>query len=282
MSHALEKSEEYGHTMERLESLKRISGSGSEYWFAREIQPILGYDKWQNFENVMRRAEDAMRGTGIDPSHHLTEISKQSEAGNGASQTVKDFFLSRGACYLIAMNGNPHKPEIAAAQAYFAAQTRARELENQQSEDEKRIEEREKVRDSFKAASGAAQDAGVSGKRQPLFHNARYEGLYGLTSTEYRKAKGVGKDNPFDRMGRLELSANDFQMNLAAEKLNKDGIKGEAAAISANKAVAERVRRTMLDSGVTPEHLPIEEPIKNVVKRVEAEKKSKALSRPNA
>jgi DNA-damage-inducible protein D len=171
------------------------------------------------------------------------------------------------------MNGDPTKAEIAAAQAYFVVQTHRMEQQDALSEDEKRLGEREKVTHSFKAASSAAQNAGVSGPKQGLFHNARYEGLYGMTSTQYRERKGVGSDNPFDRMGLLELSANDFQMNLAAEKIEKDKLMGEAAAIGTNKKIAASVRKTMLDNGVVPEDLPIEEPIKQVQKRVKAAKK---------
>lgn len=269
---------EFQHTMQRLENAKHISKSGSEFWFAKEIMRILGYEKWQNFENVIQRAADSMRANAVDPSHHITETSKQMASGNGAIQSVKDFFLSRGACYLIAMNGDPSKSQIAAAQSYFAVQTRAREVEQYLSADEKRLEEREKVTASFKAASAAAKSAGVSNSKQGLFHSARYEGLYGMTSTEYRQAKGVGKDNPFDRMGRLELSANDFQMNLAAETIEKEKIKGESSAIEKNKNVARRVRQTMLESGVYPEKLPIEEPIKEVKKRVAAKANPASIS----
>lgn len=268
----------FEHTMQRLEGAKHTSKSGAEFWFAKEIMGLLGYKNWQNFENVVQRASDSMRANGLDPSHHITETSKPVTSGKGATQAVRDFFLSRGACYLIAMNGDPSKAEIAAAQAYFAVQTRAREVEQHRSAVEKRLEVREKVTVSFKAASAAAKNAGVSNSKQGLFHSARYEGLYGMTSTEYRQAKGVGADNPFDRMGRLELSANDFQMNLAAETIEKEKVRGESEAIEKNKKIAQRVRQTMLQSGVYPESLPIEEPIKEVKKRVASKAEPAAIS----
>ena len=265
----------YHDTMARLENLRRVSGGGSEYWFAREIQPVLGYSEWRNFNNVVERAAASMRSNEIMPSHHIVETTRLMELGKGAMREERDFFLSRAACYLIAMNGDPSKPEIAAAQAYFAVQTRAREVQSSAAEDEKRLELREKVKESFKAASGAAKQAGVTNPKQPIFHDARYRGLYGMSAREMKSAKGMKlSDNPFDHMGALELSANDFQMNLATETIQKEGIRGESRVIRKNEEVAKKVRQTMIDSGSRPpEELPLAEPIKNVAKRVKSKKK---------
>lgn len=263
----------YRSTIERLEAVRRQGSNGQEYWMAREIHSVLGYLVWDKFDPVIARAAASLAANKIDPSHHIAQTSKMMEVGMGGKREGVDYFLSRAACRLIAMNGDPSKAEIAAAQAYFVVQTHRMEQQDAQSNDEKRLEEREKVTHSFKAASSAAKNAGVPGPKQGLFHNARYEGLYGMTSTQYRERKGVGSDNPFDRMGLLELSANDFQMNLAAEKIEKEKIRGETAAIGTNKKIAQRVRQTMLDSGVVPENLPIEEPIKEVQKRLKAAQK---------
>lgn len=273
MAQGIELHASYMHTINCLEAVKRQSAQGIEFWMARDINILLGYPTWREFEAVIDRARNAMTSNGIDPSHQVVLTHKLMEVGGGAQKQGDDYFLTRGACRLIAMNGDPSKPEIAGAQAYFVVQTHRMELSDAMSEDQKRLEEREKVTHSFKAVSSAAKEAGVVGADQGLFHSARYEGLYGMTSSQYRSKKGVGSDNPFDRMGVLELSANDFQMNLAAEKLKKDNVRGRTSAIQANKIVAKRVRQTMLDSGVTPEHLPIEEPIREVQKRVKAEQK---------
>lgn len=265
----------YRSTMSRLESLKRMTSRGVEYWFAREIQEVLGYAKWENFENVMERTRASMRANDVSPSHHIAETGKMMEIGRGGRRNNRDYFLTRAACYLIAMNGNPTKPEIAAAQAYFAVQTRARELEKQASDDMKRLEMREKVKESFKAVSGEAQKAGVANSRQPIFHDARYKGLYGMSRRKMMAEKGMKpRDNPLDRMGALELSANDFQMHLAAETIREEGIRGELNAIQKNREVAKKVRDTMIDSGSRPpEELPAEEPIKKLEKRLKSRKK---------
>ena len=188
----------YHDTMARLESLRRVSRSGTEYWSAREIQKVLGYSEWRSFNGVVDRARSSMEANGILPSHHIVEATKMMEVGKGAMRQNRDFFLSRAACYLIAMNGEPSKPEIAAAQAYFTLQTRAREVES--AEDEKRLELREKVKKSFKA--GVAKQAGVANSKQPIFQRSFMGCL---------PAKGLNF-NAFDRMGALELSANDFRI----------------------------------------------------------------------
>lgn len=271
---------EYQSTMSRLEGAKRTSSRGTDFWFAREIQELLGYDDWRNFAGVVERAATSLQSAGVSPSHHIVETTTMMGVGKSAQRRAADFFLSRAACYLIAMNGDPAKVEIAAAQAYFAVTTRAKEVEDEIGPDEKRLELREKVTDSFKAVSRAAHNAGVPSPKLGVFHDARYQGLYGASRRDVMRSKGLGeKDNPFDRMGALELSANDFQMNLAAETMRSEGIKGEAAAIRKNKQVAEKVRKTMIDSGSPPpEELPVAEPIKNVRKRLAAKADKRGIT----
>jgi DNA-damage-inducible protein D len=143
MSHALPELPEYRHTMRRLEAMRKQTPSGSEYWLAREVQQALGYATWENFDGVVGRAATSFEQNGIAPSHHIADTTKMVAIGSEARRVVRDYFLSRAACYLIAMNGDPAKPEIAAAQAYFAVRTRASEIAEERSEDEKRLELRE-------------------------------------------------------------------------------------------------------------------------------------------
>ncbi|MBV9114682.1 MAG: DNA damage-inducible protein D [Hyphomicrobiales bacterium] len=265
---------EYGHTMERLEAARRVSKSGVEYWTAREMSPILGYPVWSKFEPVLERARAAMESNGIDSSHHIAQTGKMVELGSGSERRVIDYFITRAACYLIAMNGDPSKAEIAAAQAYFAVQTRRMEIEDTLAADEKRLELREKVSRSHRRVSKIAQEAGVRSKMQGVFHDARYTGLYNMSLRSVKAKKGLRDDEQlYDRAGPLELSANDFQMNLAADVITRDHIKGEQRAIATNRTVGLRVRRAMTDSGATmPEDLALEPPIKEIVKRVKAQK----------
>lgn len=276
MASDLPEDPQYRHTMERLEGMRRQTQSGSEYWLAREIQQVLGYVNWANFDGVISRAGISLSQNGINPSQHIVETSSMVAVGSEARREVRDYFLSRPACYLIAMNGDPSKPQIAGAQAYFAVRTRSSELAEERSEDEKRLELRAKVTKSFKVVSGVAQEAGVPSKKQALFHDARYHGMYGMSGRDLKHTRNLDqKENIFDRMGPLELSANEFQMNLAAETIRDENVKGESRAISKNKEIAQRVRKTMIDSGsLPPEKLPTAEPIKQVEKRVKLKQKS--------
>ncbi len=275
MGQELANTPEYRGTMDRLEAVKRTSGTGADFWMAREVHTLLGYPVFDKFLPVIERARDALRGDGIEPSHHIAQTSKLMGAGKGAQREGVDFFLSRAACYLVAMNGNPGKPEIAAAQRYFASRTRQAEEADAAAEDAKRLELREKVGESFRVVSGVAHDAGVANHRQALFHDARYQGLYGMSHKEVRAMKGLAeKDILFDRAGTLELSAHDFQMQAAANAIRRENVRGEARVIAKNKEVATKVRNVMKDSGAQlPEHLTLVDPIKNVRQRLRQQAK---------
>ena len=273
----------YKPTMERLEALKRTSERGVDYWMARDIGVPLGYEVWARFEPVVLRAGAAMQASGIDPSHHIVQTDKMMERGKGARVAGRDYFLTRAACYLIAMNGDGTKPEIAAAQLYFAVRTRQAELAAALAEDEKRLELRDKVAGSMRRVSGVAHAAGVTSARQGLFHEQRYRGLYNAPSAAVKIGKGLSPaENLFDRAVPLELSAHDFQMNLAADIISKEHVRGEAAAVTRNLDVARHVRRTIEQSGGTlPEDLPLVEHIKVVRKRVTG-RKTRAIRPPPA
>jgi len=197
----------YRSTMEKLEALRRKTQSGRDYWHAREIGPVLGYPTWREFESVIVRAIAAATGVELDPAKHFVPTLKMLEVGGGGMREGDDYFLSRPAAYLIAMNGDPSKPEIAAAQAYFTIQTRRMELEDQKVRDEKRLEAREKVTAAVKRVSGVAKAAGVRSEKQGIFHDQRWLGLYGKSAADVKRDKGLKPDdNLFDRAGPLVVS----------------------------------------------------------------------------
>jgi DNA-damage-inducible protein D len=270
MSEELTEFPAYRHTKEKLEELRQTDRNGAEFWLARDIHSGLGYPVWDKFEPVIEKASQSLTANGVDASLHIAQTSKSMEVHNGGMRRGIDYFLSRAACYLIAMNGDPTKPEIAAAQAYFAIQTRRTEFQDALSEDEKRLNLRDKVRQSHKRVTKAAQDAGVRNHMQGVFHDARVQGLYGMSLEDLKAMRGLElNEQIFDRAGPLELSANDFQMNLAADVIRKEKIRGEQLAITRNKQVAARIRNTITQIGGTlPERLPLEIPIKEIEKRV--------------
>lgn len=284
MAQALVDSGYHKATMERLEELRHESSAGREYWLAREIQEVLGYPIWAKFETVIDRARSAFLTNSVDPSHQIVPTDKLMGVGKGAQYKGSDYFLSRAACYLIAMNGDPSKPEVGGAQAYFAVKTRQAEIEETKGDDEKRLELRTKVTESFKRVSGVAQDAGVPEAMQGVFHDARYKGLYGMSGKEVKAKKSLPeKANLFDFAAPLELSMHDFQMNLAADVIKREGIHGAQQAIQKNEQVATQVRKAVHASGATlPENLALGEPIKEVRKRISAAQKKLAAPKSSS
>lgn len=258
-----------------FEDLKKLNQHGIEYWSARELQPILGYSKWQRFENAIEKAMESCKLSGNDPKHHFTGAGKQMQFGKGAVQTIEDFHLSRFACYLIAQNGDPRKPEIANAQQYFAIQTRRQELSDEAAADLERLQMRKQASDDFKALSGAARDAGVQDKMFGIFHDAGYKGLYGGFGVDAIKArKGIDpKEQLMDRMNTTELAANQFRMTQTRDKLKKENIRNQRDAIETHEAVGKEVRAAIAKIGGTlPENIPPAEHIKNVKKRLKKAK----------
>ncbi|OGW25334.1 MAG: DNA damage-inducible protein D [Nitrospirae bacterium GWC2_42_7] len=256
-----------------FEDLKRANEHGAEYWSAREIQFLLGYTQWRRFDDAIKRALTSCKQSGNEPSHHFASAGKPIEGGKGAVQTVNDYHLSRFACYLIAQNGDPRKPEIANAQKYFAIQARKQEISNAIAADIERLELRKQTAEEFKALSGAARDAGVHDRMFGVFHDAGYKGMYGgLGRDAIKKQKRIPeKENLMDRMDTTELAANQFRMTQARDKLAKDKVKDQQAAIRTHENVGKEVRDAIKRIGGTlPEQLSPAEHIKQVEKRVKS------------
>lgn len=254
-----------------FESLKKLNEHEVEYWSARDLQPYLGYSQWRYFENAVKKAIVSCKQSGNDPKHHFAGARKQIQFGKGATQMVEDYHLSRFACYLIAQNGDPRKPEIAQAQKYFAIQTRRQEISDQMAADLERLETRQQTSIEFKALSSAARDAGVQDKMFGVFHDAGYQGLYGGLGVDAIKIrKGIApKENLMDRMDTTELIANQFRMSQTREKLKRENIRNQRDAMDAHAMVGKRVRSAIVEiGGRLPENIAPAEHIKTVEKRL--------------
>jgi len=267
----MEKKTEVTISGQSFEGLKQTNEHGAEYWSARSLQPLLGYSQWRRFEQAVERAITSCKESGNPPEHHFAGAGKPITGGKGAVQVVEDYHLSRFACYLIAQNGDPRKPEIAQAQQYFAIQTRRQELTDQLAADMERLELRKQTSEEFKALSGAAQQAGVQSRMFGVFHDAGYKGLYGgLGNDAIKVKKGIpAKEQLMDRMNATELAANQFRMTQTRDKLAREGVHSQTQAIQTHEQVGREVRDAIKRIGGTlPEQIPPAEHIKEVEKRL--------------
>lgn len=249
-----------------FESIKHINEYGEEYWLARELQPVLEYTQWRRFSDAIERAKLACKNSGYEIEDHFAGVGKMVDIGSGAEREIDDVILSRYACYLIVMNGDPRKEVIAVGQTYFAVKTRQQELiENyeQLSEDQKRLAIRNEMIAHNKSLAEAAQMAGVVNPVDyAIFQNRGYQGLYGgLGAKEIHARKGLKKSQKIlDHMGSTELAANLFRATQTDEKLRREGIHGKKAAYDTHYEVGKKVRQTIKELGGTmPEDLPTPE-----------------------
>ena len=250
-----------------FEGIKKIDENGVEYWEARELMPLLGYEKWQNAEEVIARAARACINSGQDVDNHFTKLSKMVRIGSNTVREVVNYKLDRYACYLIAQNGDPKKTEIALAQTYFAIQTRKQEVFEQLPDTSKRLFIRNEVSDHNKKLFRTARQSGVT--KFGLFNDAGYKGLYGMPLSDIERKKGIRKGELLDRAGSTELAANLFRITQTDEKLKKDGIRGDFPASQTHFMVGGKVRQTIKEiGGTTPEQLPAEKHIREVKKEI--------------
>lgn len=265
----------YGETV--FDRIRRIDADGEEFWYARELQKALGYTEWRNFMKVIARAMDACAGSGVPVGECFVEVNKTSPMPHGGEKLKLDIMLSRYACYLIAMNGDPSKEVIALAQTYFAVKTRQQELiedYDRLSEDQKRLSIRREMIEHNKSLSEAAQNAGVVTSRDfAVFQNKGYQGLYGgLGAKEIHARKGLKKSQKIlDHMGSTELAANLFRATQTDEKLRRENVQGKDNANQTHFEVGRKVRQTIEELGGTmPEDLPTPE---KSIRQVETEQR---------
>ena len=248
---------------------------GVECWSARDLQPIFGYADWRNFLNAMEKGKEACTNAGEVAEDHFVGITKMVELGSGAQRPIEDFALTRYACYLIAQNGDPAKPEIAFAQTYFAVQTRKQEVIELRLKEADRIVAREKLKETERKLSGLIFERGV-GERS--FGNIRHEGdraLFGGHGTQAMKQRlGVPADRPLaDFLPTLTIKAMDFATELTSHNVQEKDLKGDRAITREHVDNNREVRSMLLKRGVKPEDLPAAEDVEKVKRRLSSEQK---------
>jgi DNA-damage-inducible protein D len=242
------------------------------------MMEVLGYSEWRVFREVIERAMQACEMSGNFVADHFVPFPEMVEVGSGAKRQRDNWKLSHYACYLVTMNGDPSKPEIATAQTYFTIQTYRQEKQDRLTEEERRLLVRARVTDANRKLGGAAKQAGVQSAHFGIFQDAGYRGLYnGIGVKAIKRRKGISdKEDLLDCIGRAELAANEFRITQTEEKLRIKGIKGEQEAINTHLEVGKKVRRAMESIGSTmPENLPAEPSIKKL-----AVKSAKLVSPP--
>ena len=268
-----EKIKEYSN--KSFEDIKHMDENGIEYWYARELQLVLDYKEWRKFEGVVRRAMKACENSDINALDHFVGADKTIQMPKGATKSIKEYKLTRYACYLIAQNGDSRKEVIALAQTYFAIQTRKQEISEKEysllTEDEKRFYQRNLTRKGNYSLNQAAKNAGV--KNFDKFHNSGYKGLYnGETADDIAKRKGLRyREDILDNMGSEELAANLFRITQTESKLKRDNISTEKEANRTHYNIGKNIREVIAKNGGTmPEDLPTP---KKSLKQLEKENK---------
>ena len=264
-----------------FDNIKHVNEYGQEFWYARELQPVLEYSQWRYLKEAIERAKTACGNSGQNVKDHFAEVRKMVDIGSNAKRSVEDYELSRYACYLIVMNGDPRKEIIALGQTYFAVKTRQQELiedYERLSEEQKRIAIRNEMKRHKSALADAAHDAGIKEPRDyAIFQNYGYMGLYnGLKAKDIKERKGLKKNQDIlDYMGSTELAANLFRATQTEEKLRREHIQGKAEANKTHFEVGKKVRQTIKELGGTmPEDLPTP---KKSVRQIEKEHEKKMI-----
>lgn len=255
---------------------------GVEYWLARDLQYLLGYAEWRNFNNTaISKAKTACELSGHAVSDHFVDVNKMVDLGSGSQREVDDLMLTRYACYLIAQNGDPRKEAIAFAQTYFAIQTRRAELIEQRLLEAERVSARHKLTQTEKELSGVIYEQTGGNQDFALIRSKGDHALFGRSTQEMKAAWKVPASRPLaDFAPTIILKAKDFAAEITIHNAREKKLGSEKAISREHVTNNDAVRKTLLSRGIRPEHLPAAEDVKKVERRLASEQK-KSLKKPD-
>lgn len=249
--------------------------TGAECWFARDIQSLLGYAKWENFEKVIQKAKISCKNAGLKEEDHFLDIRKMVQIGSGTSREINDIALTRYACYLIAQNGDSSKDQVAFAQTYFAIQTRKQELIEKRLGERERLVARKKLTISEKQLSGVIYERLKDERSFAKIRNEGDQALFGGVSTKQMKERlGAPENRPLaDFLPLITIKAKDFANEITNYNINKEDLKSEKQITDEHVKNNKDVRGVLTKRGIVPEQLPAAEDLKKIERRHDSEAK---------
>jgi len=267
------KIEEIKNIFAKFESAASIL-EGVECWSARQLQVLLGYSRWENFEKVIQKAKDACTQVGEKITDHFPDVTKMIMIAKGAEREIDDILLTRYACYLIAQNGDSRKVEIAFAQNYFAVQTRRAEVIEQRLLEFERVKAREKLSQTEKQLSGILYERGVDGKGFAIIRSKGDQALFRLNTQQLKNRLGVPESRPVaDFLPTISIKAKDFAAEMTSVNVQSKNLKGQNPIENEHVDNSSAVRKMLLKRGIVPENLPPAEDVKKVQRKLDGDDK---------